>query len=73
MSDDDTTEFLSDYVTIDCVASLLDISRSSVIRALNRGDIKRIHLGPALVRVYMPSVWEWVERNTETSPATRGA
>ena len=73
MSDHATPEFLSDYVTIDCVASLLDISRSSVIRALDRGDIKRIHLGPALVRVYMPAVWAWVEKSTETSPAPSGA
>ena len=67
--DDDEAEFVSDFATIDTVAEVLNISRSSVIRALNRGDIERIHLTPSLVRVYMPSVWTWVEKSTESPPA----
>ena len=70
---EDASEFVSDFWTIDEVADFLDISRSTVIRALNRGDLERIRLTPTLVRIYFPSVMEWIERSTETSPAPSGA
>ena len=66
---DDADDVGSDFWTINEVADYLDISRSTVIRALNRGDLERIRLTPTLVRIYFPSVMEWVERSTETSRA----
>ena len=71
--ENDEFEFVSDYVTIDTVAYLLNISRSSVVRALDRRDIKRVKLTSGLVRVHMPSVWAWVEKSTDGTPAASGA
>ena len=66
---EDASEFQSDFWTINEVADYLDISRSTVLRALNRGDLERIRLTPTLVRIYFPSVLEWIEESTESRPA----
>ena len=73
MSDVDAAEFVSDFWTIAEVADYLDVSRPTIVRALDRGDLERIRLTPTLVRIFFPSVMEWIERSTETSPATRRA
>ncbi len=69
----DASALVSDFWTINEVADWLDVSRSTIVRALDRGDLERIRLTPTLVRIFFPSVMEWIERSTETSPATRRA
>ena len=69
---DDASEFVSDFWTIAEVADYLDVSRSTIVRALDRGDLERIRLTPALVRIYFPSVMEWIERSTQRPPAASG-
>ena len=55
-------------VTINDAATILGVSRSSVFRALARGDLERVRLTPDLVRVSMVSIEGWIEESTE-SPA----
>ena len=55
-------------VTIDDAATILGVPRSSVFRALARGDLERVRLTPDLVRASMVSIEGWIEESVE-SPA----
>ncbi len=50
------------------LALALGVSKSTVRRALARGDLERVRLTPDLVRVSMASIEAWIEESVE-SPA----
>ena len=57
-------------VSIGDAADFLAVSKSTVRRAVKRGDLTAVHLTPSLVRVTVDSLTEWVAEGLEAR-ATR--